>query len=140
MRTLWLLCVVAASIPGSARAEATVEMAHTFADVLAAEGRAPRELRFDAIVTFERGSTRVYSASRERLQRLARAWQKQVRWGTITVDGSGSGELAQRRADKIRGYLLRYGIAADRVIAIGRGSSSRSRVDLAITLCERGCK
>jgi hypothetical protein len=75
-----------------------------------------------------------------------------VRWSTITVVGHAGGgyhvALAQQRADKIREYLIRYGVAAEHVIAIAQDdalgavprSARTARVDLAVEICDRVAK
>jgi outer membrane protein OmpA-like peptidoglycan-associated protein len=87
------------------------------------------------VVEFEPGRVRVYSKSRERIQAIVRAWQQRTDWSEITVEGyaGDSVELGQRRADKIRGYLIRYGIPPERIVATGH--TGGAAVDLAIQLC-----
>jgi hypothetical protein len=122
--------------------------AEKFADALSSRGQKP--VRLDALVTFTPGSARVYSENREKLQLLAAAWRKNPRWSLITVEGyaghGSSAALALQRADKIRGYLVRYGVAADHVAAIPgiqlvddpAADTSTGRVDLTVDFCDRG--
>jgi outer membrane protein OmpA-like peptidoglycan-associated protein len=125
-----------------------VSCAEKFADALSSHAAKP--VRLDALVTFAPGSARVYSESREQLQLLATAWRKQPRWSMITVEGyagrGSSAALALQRADKIRSYLVRYGVAADYVAAIPgiqladdpAADANTGRVDLAVEVCDRG--
>lgn len=123
-------------------------VAAEFADALSAQQSERDALRLGSLVTFHPGSARVYSRDREKLMALAAAWQEHVRWTTITVEGYAdarrNASLAQQRADKIRGYLIRYGVAAEYVVAIehdhARGDADRrasGRIDLTIALCHR---
>jgi type IV pilus biogenesis protein CpaD/CtpE len=126
--------------------------AEQFADALSSQPVAPQTLRLDSLITYAPGSNRVYSQSREKLQALAASWRAHARWSTITVVGhAGSGyhvALAQQRADRIRGYLVRYGVAAERVIAIAHddaigsmpGGARSARVDIAVEVCDRVAK
>jgi outer membrane protein OmpA-like peptidoglycan-associated protein len=87
------------------------------------------------VVEFEPGRVRVYSKSREKLQAIAEHWKQRTDWSVITVHGyaAGSAGLGQRRAEKIRGYLIRYGVPPELVVATGE--SGGATVDLSIELC-----
>jgi outer membrane protein OmpA-like peptidoglycan-associated protein len=164
---LWFLALV---IPTQARAEHATEphpdtaaacehnptcLAVAFADALTISPLAPHELKLDALVTFPLATGRVYSAGRERIAALAQAWNDHPTWRVITVDGypdawarseAAGAALAQLRAERVRGYLIRYGLDPDSVVAVGHASSAadpsvnsiaRSRVDLTIAVCDR---
>ena len=81
-------------------------------------------VRLASLITFRPGRVRVYAKDREKLMVLAHAWQHHPQWGHITIEGfdrdPGNLVLAQRRADKIRNYLIRYGVAAEDITAVGR--------------------
>jgi type IV pilus biogenesis protein CpaD/CtpE len=113
-------------------------MAKAYAELLSAP-RAPREMRLDAAVVFERMDARVYSADREKLMRFAAKWQQSAEWSVITVEGYAKNDaLAQKRAEKIRGYLVKYGIDPEFIVAVGRTSGQpKGHVDLTIGLCDR---
>jgi outer membrane protein OmpA-like peptidoglycan-associated protein len=95
----------------------------------------PSTVLLRRVVEFEPGRVRVYSKSREKIQAIVRTWQQRTDWSEITVEGyaGDSVELAQRRADKIRGYLIRYGVPPERIVATGR--TGGSTVELSIQLC-----
>jgi outer membrane protein OmpA-like peptidoglycan-associated protein len=163
-----LSIVVAISIPIVARAqpapaaagEAEIEsasdceheptcVAEEFADALASQPVDPQALRLASLITFEPGRARVYSSGREKIEALARSWRAHPRWATITVEGyseaGGKVALAGQRASRVRGYLIRYGVPPEYVVAIGhdnvRGSTPvkrpiGGRVDLAIAVCD----
>ena len=121
-----------------------------FAEAMAEPGR---PVVIPRILEFEPGRIRVYSESRERLAKIARQWRDNGGWGQITVHAhalergrfSGAGhDLALRRAHRIRGYLIRYGIDPAYVVCaahVGEGARARAgtdrHVDLAITRCVR---
>ena len=92
------------------------------------------------LVDFEPGRLRVYSRSREKIQAIAEAWRQQGAWSVITVRGyAPAPELAQQRADKIRGYFVRYGIPADFVVAVAQPALSTAgpgTVGLSIAACD----
>lgn len=153
--------VAALALPGPVAAEARhapddagcdrdpLCLAAAFAETMSAsDGR----LELDRLVTFEPGRIRVYSESREKLARLATVWRDSVGWAEITVHGYADAggrtsaanlALAQRRADKIRGYLIRYGVDPAYITAVGLpgaeadGPGAARHVDLAITRCTR---
>lgn len=107
-------------------------------------------LRLASLVTFRPGRVRVYAKDREKLMLLAHAWQRHPQWAHITIEGfdrdPGNLVLAQRRADKIRNYLIRYGVAAEYITAVGRarppGDAPDPRAiaggtDVTISRCDR---
>jgi outer membrane protein OmpA-like peptidoglycan-associated protein len=120
-----------------------------FADALSSQS-AGSQVRLGFLIAFEPGRARVYSKDRERLMALAASWRHNNAWATITVEGyagaSSGAALAQRRADKISDYLIRYGVAAEYVVAIGhesvRGDVPNERavgghVELTLERCPR---
>ena len=118
-------------------------VARSLAVALAAE---QDHLTLQRVVTFNPGRIRVYSASREAIQAIAQSWKDNARWAVITVDGysfepsrseAENVALSQRRAEKIRGYLIRYGVPAAYVIAAGHGATATAaapHVDLSIAI------
>jgi outer membrane protein OmpA-like peptidoglycan-associated protein len=97
-----------------------------FADALSSQP-AGSQARLGLQIGFEPGRARVYSKDRERLMALAASWRRNSGWATITVEGyaaaSNGVALAQRRADRISDYLIRYGVAAEFVVAIAHEPS-----------------
>lgn len=81
---------------------------------------------------FESGSSKIMPAAHDRLDRVAEVLISQGQGRTITVEGHsdsrGSDELNQRlsqeRADAVRDYLVKRGVPAERISAVGRGESS----------------
>jgi outer membrane protein OmpA-like peptidoglycan-associated protein len=90
----------------------------------------------DHVVDFAAGRVRVYSSSREKLQTIAERWHQHADWSVITVHGYGAHELGQRRAEKLRGYLIRYGVPRELVVAVGHAAAIAT-ADLSIELCPR---
>jgi len=161
-----LLPILAVVAPVAARAEPEPEEAqvdarvgacedpHTcaaveFADALSSQPERP-PARAGLLIAFEPGRARVYSKDRERLMALAAAWRRSDDWATITVEGHAgatrSAALAQQRADIISAYLVRYGVAAEYVVAIAHEparSEARNertaggRVELTLERCHR---
>jgi len=155
--TLLVIPLAALADPISADArEIQVDCGHElvcvaakFADALTSSYAGRQALRLDSLITFKPGTARVYSRDREKLMALAATWQEHVRWTTITIEGYADSPnnpaLALQRADKIRGYLIRYGVAADYVVAIdhprmradGPDHRDGGRVDLTIGFCSK---
>jgi len=164
MYKLRLLSIAAVLvIPIAAAAEPTLEarevkidcehaptcVAAKFADALTSKATGGEALRVESLITFKPGTTRVYSRDREKLMALAASWQEHVRWTTITIEGYADAPnhptLGLQRADKIRGYLIRYGVAADYVVAIDHPQvradapdwRAGGRIDLTIESCRK---
>lgn len=157
-RAAVLIALALSSLVATAHAErvATVEReprcaadARCVARELAATLTAPMDaVVLPRLIQFEPGRVRVYSAGRERIQALADQWKKHRSWKVITVEGhaprarrvTARGSLALRRAERIRGYLLRYGVPKEFVVARAAdesGTTERSvgSVDLSIEVC-----
>ena len=119
-----------------------------FADALSSQP-ARSQARLGSRIAFEPGRVRVYSKDREKLMTLAASWLRNHDWATITVEGyagTSNDGLAQRRADKISEYLVRYGVDAEYVVAIAhepaRGDARNEpaaggHADLTIERCPR---
>ena len=161
MPKLFLLSLLGIVTPIAARADpARAEPAgadgdpHTraavqFADALSSQPVDPTE-RLGLRIVFEPGRARVYSRDREKLMGLAASWRRNNGWATVNVVGYASGShgvaLAQLRARIISDYLIRYGVAAEYVVAIGHepvGGGMRSErgagdhVELTLERCPR---
>jgi outer membrane protein OmpA-like peptidoglycan-associated protein len=91
------------------------------------------------VVDFAPGRVRVYSSSREKLRAIVERWRQHTDWSSITVHGYGALDLGQRRAEKIRGYLIRYGVPRELVVAVGHAAAggAAATTDLSIELCPR---
>lgn len=89
-----------------------------------------REIELPQVVNFQPGRVRVYSKAREKIQAIVEQW-KRSNWSLITVHGyAGSPDLGRRRADKIRGYLVRDGVPPELVQTVGQ--TGNPSVDLSI--------
>ncbi|MDB4960890.1 MAG: OmpA family [Myxococcales bacterium] len=93
------------------------------------------------VVEFAPSSTRVYSREREQLMSLAKSWAATSHRAEITVHGYSDSldlKLAEHRAERIRGYLIKYGVDPARVATVGHTlDQGGRRVDLAIASCEK---
>ncbi len=133
-------------VPDRACARDLACMARMYADVLTTGSCQAQELRLDNLVTFEPGSARVYSPDRERIAELARQWREHGASREIVVEGfsdaRGRAEadnvaLSERRAARVRGYLVRYGVDPAYVRTVARGSEGNGRrVGLSIAACD----
>jgi hypothetical protein len=81
---------------------------------------------------FAKNGVYVHTDDRVRLREIAKLWRAFSSNATIVVEGNGlipideeaSIELGQRRADRVRDWLVKFGIDPSRVVAIG---NSRER-------------
>jgi type IV pilus biogenesis protein CpaD/CtpE len=99
------------------------------------------------VVDFAPGRVRVYSKSREKLRAIAASWKMHSDWSVITVRGFAGASarmqvenaaLAQRRAEKIRSYLIRYGVPPGLVVATRQRTvpgKAAATVELSIERC-----
>ena len=156
MRKLFVIAILVASTshavadaecPQSTEAVAVtpVALARVYADALAASHTEHGTFsHFDTLFEFELGRVRVYSKDREKLQALAKAWKAEAKSDLITIEAfAGSAErdgaaLAQKRAARARDYLVKFGVAADRVVAKAsvraetKGPRLKGSIDLTI--------
>jgi len=98
----------------------------------AVEPAAPRKLTLDG-VNFDSGSARLRPGSSATLDNAAATLKA---WGEVKVEVQVEGhadsvntdaynlKLSQRRAEAVRAYLVKQGVAADRLTAKGYGESS----------------
>lgn len=132
------LVVAALAVASPASAETEVEVATDFADAMSSTSS---DVVFHRLIEFAPASSRVYSADRELLQRMAKAWLQSGQQTMITVHGYSDSldlRLAERRAGIIRGYLIKYGISPSRITAIGHTlDKDGRRIDLAVRSCSR---
>jgi hypothetical protein len=82
----------------------------------------------------------VYSKDREKIQAIATSWQQNTDWTMIAIEyPTGPSELGLARAERIRGYFVRYGVPAHLVTTVARADidpTARS-VGLSIDVCSR---
>ena len=143
LRSSLVAAVLAAASPALAdtplEPTAQVELAAALADAITTESH---QVWFHGLIEFGPASTRVYSADRELLQRMAKTWMQSGQPMMITVHGYSDSldlSLAERRAARVRGYLLKAGVSPSRVIAVGHTlDKGGRRIDLSIGSCERG--
>jgi outer membrane protein OmpA-like peptidoglycan-associated protein len=137
MRNLRPYLVVAAlAVASPASAETDAELAIDFADAMTSKST---DVVFHRLIEFAPASARVYSADRELLARLAKTWMLSGQQTMITVHGYSDSldlGLAERRAQIIRGYLIKSGVTSSRVTAIGHTLDKEGRrIDLVIGSC-----
>ena len=130
------LVVAALAVASPASAETDAELAADFADAMTSDST---DVVFHRLIEFAPASARVYSADRELLARMAKTWLQSGEETMITVHGYSDSldlEIAERRAQIIRGYLVKYGLSPSRVTAIGHTlSKGGPRIDLSIGRC-----
>ena len=87
---------------------------------------------------FEYGQIRLRSEARKELAAFAKSWrehptQVRIEGHGYTNDEEVSIELGQRRADRVRDFLVKHGVDAGAITAIGHSRGERGRyVDLVL--------
>ena len=128
-----------------------VALAMTLAMPAAAENfnasqPAQRKLTVAKVKSFDYGNLYVHTEEREELQRVANLWRQRRAWWTITVEGHGyvpndeeaSIELGEKRAMRVRDLLVKYGVDARFITAVGHSRAEPGRyVDVSVDTCER---
>jgi outer membrane protein OmpA-like peptidoglycan-associated protein len=106
----------------------------------------PDKLQVAKVKSFDFGNTYVHTEERIELQRVANLWRQRRHWWTITVEGHGyvanneeaSIELGEKRAQRVRKLLVKYGVDPRFVTAIGNSRTEPGRfVDVTVDTCER---
>ena len=129
-----LLLAIALAIPSTAAAE-------NFAS-----NSAPAKVRVGSMKSFDFGSAYVHTDERHELQRIAHLWRQRKGWTTITVEGHGyvpnneeeSIRLGEKRAERVRGLLVKMGVDPQYVVAVGHSRRSPGRfVDITVDTCDR---
>jgi outer membrane protein OmpA-like peptidoglycan-associated protein len=90
------------------------------------------------LATFDPNQLRAGSAVGKHVDEVARTWKTNLKWDAITVDGYAANvKLGQRNADEVRAYLVRHGVPADYVIAVGHGDTQASaKIDVSVATCD----
>jgi outer membrane protein OmpA-like peptidoglycan-associated protein len=140
LRSFLMLGVLAFASPALAdtanQPTAEADVATTFATAMSA---ASTDVTFYKLIEFAPASTRIYSADRELLQRLAKTWLQSGQQTLIQVNGYSEAldlRLAERRAELVRRYLIKSGVAPERVTTVGHTlEPDGRRIDLSISRC-----
>jgi outer membrane protein OmpA-like peptidoglycan-associated protein len=134
--------LAALALPLTAHADASasdpIELGTMYADAMTTSSS--DEVVLFKVVEFAPSSARVYSREREVLMALAKTWSSDGHRALITVHGYSALDLglAEKRAARIRGYLIKYGVAADRIATVAHTHEvDGRRVDLAVTSCRK---
>ena len=134
-RHLAVLIALAVGLPATAGAE-------NFAQPAPAQ----RKLAVAKVQSFDFGRLYVHTDERQELRRIANLWRQRPSWWTITVEGHGfvegdeeaSIELGERRAQRVRDLLVKYGVDPRFVTAVGHSRAEPGRyVDVSVDTCER---
>lgn len=104
------------------------------------------KLQVAKVKSFDFGRIYVHTDERQELQRVANLWRQRPQWWTITVVGHGfvaddeeaSIELGEKRAQRVRQLLVKYGVDPRFVVAVGNSREEPGRyVDVSVDTCER---
>ena len=130
-----LLVVLAVALPVPAIAEN-----------FTAEPTAQRKLDVAKVKSFDFGKLYVHTEERQEIFRIAQLWRQRAAWWTITVEGHGyvagneeaSIELGEKRAQRVRDLLVKFGVDARFIVTIGHSRAEPGRyVDVTVDTCER---
>lgn len=100
------------------------------------------------VKSFDFGELHVHSSERQELFRIAQLWRQRPAWWTITVEGHGyvatdeeaSISLGQKRAERVRDLLVKFGVDARFIKTVGHSRSVPGRyVDVSVDACS-SCK
>lgn len=118
----------------STKQAAEADVASSFATTMSSEST---DVTFHKLIEFAPASTRIYSADRELLDRLAKTWLQSGQQTMIKVHGYSESldlGLAERRAKLVRRYLIKSGVAPERVTTVGHTlEPAGRRIDLSIS-------
>jgi len=107
---------------------------------------AQRKLPIAKVTSFDFGRLYVHTPERADLQRIANLWRQRRAWWTITVEGHGFVEgdeeasiaLGEKRAQRVRSLLVKYGVDPRFVSAVGHSRATPGRyVEVTVDTCER---
>lgn len=139
LKKLTLLAILA--VPVSASADIRTDVGGS--------ATAHEKLSVTRVKSFDFGMLYVHTPEREELFRIAQLWRQRPAWSTITVEGHGYVEtdeeasisLGQKRAERVRDLLVKFGVDPRFVKTVGHSRSEPGRyVDLSVDACTSGCK
>jgi outer membrane protein OmpA-like peptidoglycan-associated protein len=96
-----------------------------------------RSTKLEKAVLFEYGQTYIRTETRKQLTAMARQWrdgvQIRVEGHAFARDEESSILLGQLRAERVRSWLVKHGVPAEAVVAVGHSRSEPGRyVDLVL--------
>jgi outer membrane protein OmpA-like peptidoglycan-associated protein len=103
------------------------------------------KLEVAKVKSFDFGKLYVHTDERQELFRVANLWRQRRAWWTITVEGHGyvagdeeaSITLGEKRAERVRDLLVKYGVDPRFVTTIGNSRETPGRyVDITVDTCE----
>jgi outer membrane protein OmpA-like peptidoglycan-associated protein len=114
------------------------------------QGAAPVQKRLPVtrISSFDYGKLYVHTPERQELQRIANLWRQRPAWWTITIEGHGyikydeeaSIALGEKRAERVRNLLVKFGVDPRFIVTVGHSRSEPGRfADVLVDTCPR-CK
>jgi outer membrane protein OmpA-like peptidoglycan-associated protein len=130
-----LLVVLAVALPVPAVAEN-----------FAAQPAPQRKLDVAKVKSFDFGKLYVHTDERQEIFRIAQLWRQRAAWWTITVEGHGyvagdeeaSIALGEKRAQRVRDLLVKYGVDSRFIVTVGHSRAQPGRyVDVSVETCER---
>jgi len=114
----------------SAAADSAIQALARLAQVKEEPGRGI-VITVSGAMLFESGSSQIMSSANERLDEIAKALTQQ-NGRMITVEGHSDSrgneemnqKLSQERAEAVRDYLVKQGVPAERIMALGKGETT----------------
>lgn len=105
---------------------------------------AERKLTVAKVQSFDFGRSYVHTEERKEVFRVAQLWRQRKQWWKITVEGHGyvpgneeaSIELGEKRAQRVRDLLVRFGVDPRFIVAVGHSRSEPGRyVEVSVDTC-----
>jgi outer membrane protein OmpA-like peptidoglycan-associated protein len=132
MKLTNLVVLLAVSLPLTASAEThTAKTVH-------------KRVPVTKVKSFDYGRLYVHTDERQELQRVAQLWRQRPAWWTVTVEGHGyvandeeaSIELGEKRAERVRDLLVKFGVDRRFIVTIGHSRAEPGRfVDVLVDTC-----
>jgi outer membrane protein OmpA-like peptidoglycan-associated protein len=118
-------------------------------------GSAPKVARLGhphraKLASFDPALLKPGTAAGKQVDELARSYKTNLKWDAFTVDAYAAAlpgrsdadtlKLAQKSADDVRAYLVKHGVPADNVVALGHSSNpsgaTAANIDVSVTTCD----
>ena len=96
------------------------------------------------VKSFDFGKLYVHTPERHELYRIAQLWRQRPAWWTVTVEGHGyvandeeaSIQLGEKRAQRVRDLLVKFGVDPRFVVTVGHSRAEPGRyVDVLVDTC-----
>lgn len=102
------------------------------------------------LASFDPAQLKLGTPAGKQVDELARSYKTNLKWDAFTIDAYAAAvpgrseadtlKLAQKAADDARAYLVKHGVPAENVVAIGHASNptgaTAAKIDISVTTCD----